>query len=179
VSINTNATVAGAVSISGGTTTMNGTNTLGGGVSATAGSLTLNGANTITGAVTNMGGTVTLGGANTISAGVTQTSGTLNINHASALGSQPFSINGGTIDNTSGSAVISATNNAMSWNGSFTFTGGSSLNLGTGNVTLGNSLTVTANANTLSVGGVIDDGVDSFNLTKAGNGTLLLAAVNT
>ena len=179
VSINTNATVAGAVSISGGTTTMNGTNTLGGGVSATAGSLTLNGANTITGAVTNMGGTVTLGGANTISAGVTQTSGTLNINHASALGSQPFSINGGTIDNTSGSAVTSATNNAMSWNGSFTFAGGSSLNLGTGNVTLGNSLTVTTTANTLSVGGVIDDGVDSFNLTKAGSGTLLLAAVNT
>lgn len=179
VNLNGANTVAGAVSISGGITSMNGGNTLNGGVSVTAGTLTMNGANTITGSVVNAGGTVTLGGANSISGGVTNTSGTLNINNAGALGSQLFTINGGTINNTSGFAIVSTTNNAMAWNSSFTFTGGSSLDLGTGAVTLGNSTSVTVSANTLTVGGVIDDDVNSFNLTKLGNGSLVLNGQST
>ena len=175
--LNGSNTVAGAVSIFGGTTNMNGGNALNGGVSVTAGILTMNGANTITGSVVNVGGTVTLGGANSITGGVTN-SGTLNVNNAGALGSQLFTINGGTINNTSGSTVVSATNNAMAWNSSFTFTGGSDLELGTGAVTLGNNVTVTTSANTLTVGGVINDGVDTFNLTKAGAGTLRLTGLS-
>ena len=178
-SLNGANTVAGAVTISGGTTTMNGGNTLNGGVAVTAGTLTMNGGNSITGALTNNGGVVTLGGANSISTGAAITSGTLNINHAGSLGSQTFTINGGTINNTSGGAIALSTNNAMAWNGSFTFTGANALNLGAGAVTLGNSTSVTVSASTLTVGGVIDDGVNAFSLTKLGNGTLTLNGQST
>lgn len=178
-SLNGNLAIAGALTVSGAAVTANGTNSIGGGVSVTAGTLTLNGGNTITGSVLNNGGTVTLGGANAISTGVTNTSGTLRINHAGALGSQTFTINGGTIDNTSGGAVVNGGNNAQAWNNSFVFTGASSLNLGTGGVTLGNSLSVTISGSTLTVGGVIDDGASIFNLTKLGTGTLALDGAST
>ena len=52
------------------------------------------------------------------------------------------------------------------------------MNLGTGAVTLGASLTLTANANTLTVGGVIGGGSSNV-LTTAGPGTVILAANNT
>ncbi|MEZ0274242.1 MAG: autotransporter-associated beta strand repeat-containing protein, partial [Roseimicrobium sp.] len=123
-------------------------------------------------------GTLTLGGASTWSGGMTLSAGTLNINNSSALGTGSFTINGGTIDNTSGS-VLTLANNIMAWNASFTYTGTQALNLGTGPVTLGGNITVTTTANTLTVGGVIDDGVNSFSLTKVGTGTLHLGGSST
>jgi autotransporter-associated beta strand protein len=143
-----------------------------------AGTLTINGSSEL-GALNVNAGTVNLNTNNTFNGGVTLTLGALNINHAAALGSQTFTINGGTIDNTSGGAIISSTNNAMAWNGSFTFAGGSSLDLGTGGVSLGSSMAVTVSAGTLTVGGVIDDGAETFNLTKQGNGILALNGQST
>jgi autotransporter-associated beta strand protein len=65
---------------------------------------------------------------------------------------------------------------AQTWGGNFTFTGSSSLNLGTGAVTLSTNVTVTVNNNTLTEGGVISGG---HSLTQAGSGTLLLTGANT
>jgi len=126
------------------------------------------------------GGIIQLGGANTYTGGTTLTAGTLNINNASALGTGTFTIASGSnaiIDNTTAGAITLSTNNAQIWNGDFTFTGTQSLNLGTGAVTLGGNQTVTVNANTLTVGGVISGG--GFGMTKAGAGTLTLGGVNT
>ena len=125
-------------------------------------------------------GALTLSGVNTYGGGTTLSGGTLNINSTTALGATAtaFTISGAsTIDNTSGSALTLANNNAQRWNGDFTFTGTNNLNLGTGAVTLGATRTVTANAGTLTVGGGIS-GV-GFGLSKAGSGTLVLNGANT
>lgn len=129
-------------------------------------------------------GALTLAGANTWSGGMTLNGGTLNINHASALGTGTFTINGGTtINNDSFSTVTSTTNNAMIWNGDFTFTGSFDLNLGTGAVNFGSaagtSRTVTVSAGTLTVGGAITDGAVANSLVKLGGGTLRLTGLST
>lgn len=108
------------------------------------------------------------------SGGFTLSGGTLNINASNVLGTGTFTINAGTtINNTSGSTVsLTTANNPMNWNGSFTFTGASALNLGAGAVTLGANTTVTTAASTLTIGGSIGDGATGRSLTKAGAGTL-------
>ena len=169
--------------------TVNGGNlTIGGAISgatfgitkAGTGTLILDGAiGTTTGSVTEnaSSGVLTLAGNNTYSGGTTLNGGsTLNINSATALGTGAFTINGGTIDNTTAGVITLSNNNAQVWNGNFTFTGTQSLNLGTGAVALGASRTVTVNANNLTVGGVISG--TGFGLTKAGNGTLTLSGAN-
>ena len=129
-------------------------------------------------AVTKTGtGTLTLAGSDTYSGGTTLSAGQLNINAASALGTGPFTISGGTIGNTSGAAITLSTNNAQNWSGDFTFAGTNDLNLGTGAVTMSSSRTVTVASNTLTVGGVI--GGSGYSLTKAGTGTLVLAGSDT
>ncbi|MGD0464871.1 MAG: Ig-like domain repeat protein, partial [Tepidisphaeraceae bacterium] len=125
-------------------------------------------------------GAVALAGANSYSGGTTLPSGaTLDINSSTAIGTGTLTINGGTIDNTSGSAITLSTNNAQTWGGNFTFNGTNALNLGTGAVTLGASLSVTANGSPLTVGGVIGDGGNGYGITEAGNGTLALSGTNT
>lgn len=200
--------VGGSVTASGTAFTMNGNTTVGNGISVTAGTANMAGANNVTGSVVVTGGSLVFGSAanaGTISAGVSVTGGsltlagsnvvgtgvtvngggTLNIGHAEALGNNianTFTINGGTIDNTSGAALtLSPANRAHNWNGSFTFTGTNDLNLGTGAVDLGTSVTITTTTagKSLTVGGVIDDGVGTLNLTKSGAGTLVLNALNT
>ncbi|MCK6617987.1 MAG: autotransporter-associated beta strand repeat-containing protein [Cyclobacteriaceae bacterium] len=120
-------------------------------------------------------GALTLTAANAFTGGTTLNAGTLNINNAGALGTVAgtFTINGGTINNTTGGAITTL-NYPQNWNGDFTFTGTQNLNLGTGTITLSANRLVTVNANTLAVRGIIN--APSFNLTKAGGGTLALGS---
>ncbi len=149
-------------------------------VSVTAyGDYTFAGAGQITGAGTlhKIGsGALTLSNANTFSGGVFLSGGALNLSHAAAPGTGKLSILGGTLDNTSGSALTLANNNPQAWDGDFAFTGTSDLNLGTGLVTAGANRTITANARTLTVGGAISG---TGGITKAGAGKLVLAGANT
>ena len=124
-------------------------------------------------------GTLALGGSDTYSGGTTLSAGQLNLNNASAIGSGPLTISGGTIGNTSGAAITLSTNNAQNWNGDFTFAGSNDLNLGGGAVTMSSSRTVTVASGNLTVAGVISDGSNGYSLTKAGTGTLTLAGADT
>ena len=122
-------------------------------------------------------GTLTLDGSNTYSGGTTLSAGQLNINNAATLGTGTFTISGGTLGNTSGTALTLSTNNAENWNGNFAFAGGNDLNLGSGAVTMSSSRTVTVASNNLIAGGVISG--SGCSLTKAGSGTLTLTASDT
>lgn len=143
--------------------TVNGSTLAVGGVIAGAGfSLTKAGA-----------GTLTLSGANTFTGGVTLNAGVLNINNASALGTSAgtFTYAGGSIDNTS-AADITTNNYPLALNADVTYVGSASrnLNLGTGNISLSASRQITVTANTLTIGGVINDNTKS--ITKSGSGAL-------
>jgi len=128
--------------------------------------------------INNSGGTVKLGASNAISGGVTLTAGTLNINNNNALGTGVLTLTGGaTIDNTSGSAVVNAGNNALTWNsttalnfGSVTNTAANNLNLGTGTVTLTGSRRVDllGTGTKLTIGDVLNNGF-TFTANGAGN----------
>ena len=171
--------VSGANSYSG-NVTVNAPST----IAVTAGALNLSGNISGIGALTLIGpgsGQLTLSGGNgSFSGGITVANGTLNINSATALGSGTLTLNDGTtIDNiNSGVSALSA-NNPQVWNGSFTFNGTNSLNMGTGTVTLNASPTLTIPASTLTVGGPI--GGNNFGLTLAGGptATLVLGGTNT
>ena len=142
---------------------LNGDNTYGGVTSLTNGSLWLSGDNSgATGGVTVAAGT------------------TLNLGHANALGAGTLTLNGGTLDNPSAYGDLTLGGNvAQTWNAAFTFTGTHDLVMGAGAVTLGASIPVTVTAGNLTVNGVIDDGLNTFNLEKTGAGTLTLGAANT
>jgi autotransporter-associated beta strand protein len=134
-------TVTGAVNTNALALTING-----------SGSTTISGITSGTGSITKTGaGALTLSGANTYSGGTTLTSGTLNINNAgsggtsSAIGTGTFTINGGTIDNTTAGAITLSTNNAVTFGGNFTFGGTQNLNFGGGKVSNGGSYTITLN----------------------------------
>ena len=140
---------------------------------------TITGTNGISGGTTlvkNGAGALTINNTNTYTGGTSLNAGTLNINNASAIGTGPLVIAGGSIDNTSGSPLTLSTNNVQAWNADIHFVGSSSMNLGTGAVTLGGNRTVTVDQNALTVGGSIGG---SFGLTKAGAGTLILSGSNT
>ena len=136
-------------------------------------------------------GALTLGGNNTYTGGVTLNTGTLNINAAAALGTSAgtFTINGGTIGNTSGTSIAMTIVNPQTWNGDFAFTGAGlmttalyDLYMNTGAVTLGTtegaSRTITVNSGTLAEGGVIANGATANSLIKAGAGALSLYGAN-
>jgi len=121
-------------------------------------------------------GKVILTNLNQIGDGITLLGGELDIVHPQALGTSTFVIEGGTIDNTSGSPLTLSTNNSQDWNGNFVFGGTNDLNLGTGGVTLGTTTTITTNrTSTLTVGGVIGG---SYGITKSGIGELTLGGIN-
>jgi autotransporter-associated beta strand protein len=141
-------------------------------ITTTAGTLFISGVISGTWGLTKNGnGILTLSNANTHAGGTTLNAGTLNINNSSALGNiaGAFRIFGGSIDNTTG-AAITTLDYSQGWGGDFTFIGTNQLDLGTGPVTMSASRQVTVNANTLIVGGIIDD--DEMSLAKAGAGTL-------
>lgn len=147
---------------------------------------TVDGANGITsGFVVKSGtGALTINTANSYTGGTTLNNGTLNIGNSAALGAAAsvFTVNGGTIDNSSGFG-LTTNSHPLVINGDFSFAGTSPLNLGTGAANLGTAAgtarTITVNASTLTIGGVISNGVTANGLTKAGNGTLVLGAANT
>jgi fibronectin-binding autotransporter adhesin len=124
-------------------------------------------------------GRLSLAGANTYNGGTILSAGTLNINNAQALGTGALTINGGTIDNSTTGTIVNVNNNVQYWNEDFAFWGTKSLNLGTGGVTLGKSLSASCKYNTLTVSGVINDGGHGYSLTKSDIGTLALAGANT
>ncbi|MEX1049754.1 MAG: autotransporter-associated beta strand repeat-containing protein [Akkermansiaceae bacterium] len=133
-------------------------------------------------------GTLTLTAANNFTGGFILNAGTLNINGLNSLGGtaalpSTVTINGGTIDNTSGAAItISTKLHAYAFNGDFSFKGTNALNLSTGNVNLGTASgttrKITTTAGTLTIEGVISDGTTANSLIKDGAGTLTLAGAN-
>ena len=126
----------------------------------------------------NGGGSLTLETSNSYSGGTTLNLGTLNVNNASALGSGTLTINGGTIDNTSGAAIVSSTNNAQTWSGDVAFTGSNDLDLGSGAVTSTGSgnRTVTVSSGALTVGELKTAAGQGF--VKQGSGTLVLTSTD-
>jgi autotransporter-associated beta strand protein len=114
--------------------------------------------------------------------------GTLNFHnnnsfdHMRSADAAKFIISGGTINNTSGSAMTLDLNNgtggpgSYSIGGSFTFTGTNNLNFGNFAVALTATPTITVSNNWLYIGSVISGG---YGITKAGNGTLKLTGANT
>jgi autotransporter-associated beta strand protein len=115
-------------------------------------------------------------------AGINLSGGTMHLNSADALRTT-LTITGGSLDNSSGTNIVTSTYNpVMNWNGNFAFLGSngtnSDLNLGTGAMTINATRTVTINSNaTLTVGGAISGA--GFGLTKSGTGTLKLGGHNT
>ena len=134
-------------------------------------------------------GSLTLATTNTYSGGTTVSSpGQLNINYGgnggsnSAIGIGSLNLNtGAKLDNTSGHTVVLNTTNPIpiNWNDDWTFVGTTNLDLGLGQVTMGNSQVIlTVNSNTLTVNNPITDNGLNYQLIKAGNGTLTLSNGN-
>lgn len=114
--------------------------------------------------------------------GYTLTAGSLNFTtaaSANAFGGFPsganLAINGGAVDNTSGSPIaLTWAGGGVSIGGNFTFIGSSSLSFGNAPVTLAASPTITINAHTLTFGGPVSG--SGMGLTVTGSGTLALAS---
>jgi len=124
----------------------------------------------------------------TFAGSYTLTAGTLNFATGAAcsnafsdfnFATSQFKINGGTIDNISGSAQTLFVNGGgfYSIGGNFIFKGTSSMTFGGANVSLAVTPTVTVLANTLTIGSAISSFGEG--LTKSGIGTLVLTNVNT
>jgi fibronectin-binding autotransporter adhesin len=119
-------------------------------------------------------------------ASYTLTQGTLNFATATSAGAfnrmrladnAKFTINGGTINNTSGSAIVlDIYQGTYSIAGSFSLTGTNNIDFGTYPVALTASPTITVSASTLTIGGTVSG---AFNITKAGAGSLTLSGSNT
>ncbi|MEZ5384255.1 MAG: autotransporter-associated beta strand repeat-containing protein [Prosthecobacter sp.] len=149
-------------------------------VSGTGAALEVSGSLTFTSVVTKAGaGSLTLSGGNSGAGGLMLSGGTLNLNSASALGTGLLTIGSGvTIDNKSGAPLV-LSGGTFQWAGDFVFMGANDLNLGSGSVSLANTVTVDTTAGNLTVGGVIGSGSDDFGLVKIGAGTLTLGGINT
>lgn len=107
--------------------------------------------------------------------GTLQSGQTMNWSYGTGSQFGTLTINGGTL--TSGqNGLTNSFNNAIIINGSFTFSGANSLNLGTGNVTLAQNVTITISNASLTFGGVISG---SNGINKAGAGTLIFGGTNT
>ncbi len=141
-----------------------------------------------TGTLRISGGNLVMNGEiDTDYSGCLLTGGVLHYNNAGAVKEGTFNLQGGSLDNSSGSAITTSTYNpAYTVSGNFAFIGSngasSDLNLGSGAVTLSGAtrtVTVQDSAATLTIGGIVGDGGNAYGLTKAGDGTLALGGANT
>lgn len=120
----------------------------------------------------NGAGTLELNKANTFTGGVTFNAGVMNVENASSFGTVAGTLNiaaGAVLDNTAG-GPLTMVNYPQVWNGDFTFTGTSDLNMGTGTVNVVADVNLTTTSNVLTVGGVISGAGRDF--AKSGVGTL-------
>lgn len=105
-------------------------------------------------ALTVTAGALTLTGNNTYTGGTTLSGGLLNLGSANAIGTGLLTVSGGSLDNTSGSAITLSNNLAL--NGNVVFGASNSLAFGSGTtVTMGAARTITllgspSNTNTLN-----------------------------
>jgi autotransporter-associated beta strand protein len=126
-----------------------------------------------------------LSGTNTFTGGLTLDQGGLNVNSATALGAtaSTFTINGGSLGNTSGAAVAIANGNAIVVNADFSAALTNALDLGSGAVSLGTAAgstrTISVTTGTLTLSGNIADGTTATGIIKTGTGTLALSGTNT
>jgi autotransporter-associated beta strand protein len=163
-----------------------------------SGSTALSGVISGTGALVQSGtGNTTLSAANTYSGGTTLSAGTLTVNSNTALGTGGLTISGGSLGSTNSSAISNivtlqgnTTFSGITTSGSLTQNGGNyTLNLAnatqSGAVSLSNNntartLTVQVDSGNSTISGVIQNGgTAAGNLTKTGNGNLILAGTNT
>jgi autotransporter-associated beta strand protein len=122
--------------------------------------------------------------ASSYSGGFVLVAGTLNFASAGSANvfngfraSTNFVINGGTIDNTSGSPmVLSVGLGGYALGGDLTFTGSSSMDFGPAPVTLTGTRTINVGANTLTLGPIAGSG---FGIIKAGAGALVISGAST
>jgi autotransporter-associated beta strand protein len=122
--------------------------------------------------------------ASTYSGGYVLVSGTLNFASAGSANAfngfgagKNFIINGGTIDNTSGSPMVLSVGLAgYTLGGDLTFPGSSSMDFGPATVTLTGTRTINVGANSLTLGPIAGSG---FGIIKAGAGTLVISGAST
>jgi autotransporter-associated beta strand protein len=118
-------------------------------------------------------GTATLSGMNNHTGGVTLNAGKLNLGGAFSLGlSGILTINGGTIDNTTGAELIVNDSFPQVWGGNFTFLGSNDLVFQNGGVNITGNREITVAASTLDIRTQVSG---SAGFTKLGAGTLLLS----
>ncbi|MEI7865064.1 MAG: autotransporter-associated beta strand repeat-containing protein, partial [Chthoniobacterales bacterium] len=124
---------------------------------------------------TNAGILVLSGGSSTFTGGVTLGSGTLRVGNNSALGTGTFTINGGTF--ASDSSTARTNTNAITMGGNVQLgdaTGTGALVFSNNNINLGAATRTLTVSNSTTFWGAITNG----GLTKAGAGTMALAASN-
>ena len=151
----------------------------GGGTWVLGGNRTYSGSTTIDSG--SYAGTLVLSGASPSYNGVyTLNGGTLCVNNSQALGiTSTIKFSGTVLDNTSGGSITVTTGNnwELASGKNLTFLGSNPMDLGTGSVTLDSNETVTVNASTLTINGTVSG--NTYSLTKAGAGTLVLNATDT
>ncbi len=130
--------------------------------------------NSFTGGVTLNKGRITMDGGNS--------GGTEN---AGALGTGVLTINGGSIGGSGNIAGHALSISGQVWNADWLFTGGKSVDMGTGQITLGTTagtsrtLDVSVGGNVLTLGGAIVNGTTANSLIKAGTSRVVLTGAST
>lgn len=190
------ALTVGVTKLGAGSLTLGGNNTYGGQTTLSSGTLILSGINAGTGAVTINGGVLranqgvglNAGSLLTISGGVFETGANLERTGGSAAGNMQitgggtagFSANGGAVQVAFGTL---ASPTALTWNTAPFVVGVFNLNGVTANNTLefknainlnGATRTIQVDANVATISGILSNG----GVTKTGNGTLTLSAIN-
>ncbi len=165
---NTSQDVSGIISVSGGYVSGGTINLSGAGLALSGGNISADLAGSGGFTSSGTGQIAVLAGNNTFGGDALLTAGTLALNHANALSLSRFTISGGSLDNTSGGALTMSNDRSQIWAGSFGFVGTNNLTFEQ-SITLQKDITLNVSAGKLTEGGAISG---TYNLTKAGNGTL-------